>query len=1297
MAMDDDSRGYVPAAGASATEFGDFVPVGTQPLPEADGPPLRSAGHDAAAGAVAPWMAPLRGLGLATDDTAAGADTRVKPGASMEAPQHPVAGLSTGPQPVAAKATAPGLAPPESSGLSGTARSWDAIAADPAFGKLPAQQRQQAKEDYFKRVVAPALPVQTRTGLSDFGIHLDPYVDTEKDEDQEAAAAARQRMNQAHADFMARQPVQSSWGEYLKNDLPKDAADVLPKLYGYAKLAKGWFGSSPGGNVQARLVQQYLADPGKLSAETRAAVAPLAEAFKQRQAAGEADLAPLRRIAAEEAQRQALEAPGQRLISGTLDSAPDMIAALGGEAVGVPAPVTFSALQGMRGYGDAKVQGLGDDAALAHAGISAAANGLIFPIAEATGGAAGRLTSKLVGDAASGLAGNRVGAAVGERAGNYMQQGTNMAGLGAASGGAEEAYDEYQAGKIDYGKLAARVGDSAAQGFVSGLVPAAAGHAGSAVTAAARAAVRSAAARSAWKDMGGSGQAAGQGQPTSATAGLQPQEGSGAEPDLRGAGPERSPSHAAASDIAQAIPPGEAPLRKPDSDALAPAHKTEQAPRQDTDGKGDQSLRQAGARSAFGDDKLKPDPVPGVGSARQVPDVRPDGTATALPGRAPEAPAVAGDKAVTRQHPAVSDEEHRLGADAAGVGAGELDRDALSAVTHLVSTDPNAAMRLHAEHPNDEAAFVAAVKERIHGNNESEAAQAGAVHAGGTGDRGAAREDAGAGQRAEPGGIAAEVGQPLGRKLAGNPEEAVQERPPPDSDAGPPGGEESADPRAPVKGARSFGQDRTPDAAAEPPDASSVPARRGAESDTGTVGDADNRVQSSNRDGLPIREGDDVGLAAGMSGDGRTSVHDAAMPRWYDDAKGQRFDLCESRDYHERVEKALLDAGHTYPEAHRAATEAEHARMRQMGFDPNAVEAYQQPYIDRAAHRARAEGNTTPDVTAEPYIDSGEQAMRRDAPADPRFVLDRDGKRYDQPVHGKLLDSIETVTARDGDGGYAVMDPHSGKVLSQGVTFDQARMRAERTASKLGRRRLQEKLDAEPPLSQQQLRERYKARYPEAGIGGRVEPPPEPDRPPPDDDSAMKNNAPPSEGRIVSGRPVDQVSNSWIDPNGAARGRLKTIELNTREEFRMASRNPQPDTVYVFEGHSYVTDEHGRGVTTSGILRFDPGHRFREEDREIGRQGREGDIGFHAGADRFGFQGGALNVSPGDAKLNRGTYRRLENKLAAYVRNGHKVQASFVRIFHEGNTSARPDEYRVFFQVDDQPVQYRTFRNQRGG
>ena len=459
----------------------------------------------------------------------------------------------------------------------------------------------------------------------------------------------------------------------------------------------------------------------------------------------------------------------------------------------------------------------------------------------------------------------------------------------------------------------------------------------------------------------------------------------------------------------------------------------------------------------------------------------------------------------------------------------------------------------------------------------------------------------------------------------------------------------------------------------------------------------DDAALAGNRDGLPIREGEDVGLAAGMSEDGRTSVHDAAMPRWYEAEAGRRFDLRESRDYHERVEKALLDAGHTYPEAHRAATEAEHARMRQMGFDPNAVEAHQQPHIDRAAHRARALGNTTPEVTAEPYIDSGELGMRRDAPADPRFVLDRDGERYTQPLHGKLLERIETVSGRGADGRYAVMDPHSAKVLSRGDTPEQARAGAQRLAARLGRRRLQQMLDAEPALSQQQLRERFKDRYADAGIGAEEQAPPAPQRPPPDESTAVRDNAPPREGRVVSGGGAGARGDVEVEQPVSPGRKSKIVDLQTRNEFRAASLNIAPTTIYRYDGRAYATDALSRGVSTSGILKRDPGHRF-HDDRKIGHQGEEGDIGFHAGADRFGFQGGPLNVSPGNAKLNSREYKDFEDHLARLVTDPrNNVYAEFQRVFHPGNNSIRPDAYRVIYRVNDGPLTKVIFRNKPGG
>jgi hypothetical protein len=232
-----------------------------------------------------------------------------------------------------------------------------------------------------------------------------------------------------------------------------------------------------------------------------------------------------------------------------------------------------------------------------------------------------------------------------------------------------------------------------------------------------------------------------------------------------------------------------------------------------------------------------------------------------------------------------------------------------------------------------------------------------------------------------------------------------------------------------------------------------------------------------------------------MDKDGVTSVHDKSRPDTLtathtDPATGkvsqQPFSLLDSTDHHERVEKALLDAGHSYAEAHRMATEVEHARIRQLGFDPNEIEQKQQPYIDRAAHRARALGNTTPRATAEPYLDSGENAMRRQgAEPDPRFVLDRDGTKYTEPVHGRLLGNVETVTAKHPDGSYAVMDPNSGAVLAKGKTRREADAEAAEYAANKGRVILKNKFGKEPPLSQQQLRERFKGRYPEARIGVR--------------------------------------------------------------------------------------------------------------------------------------------------------------------------------------------------------------------
>lgn len=247
-------------------------------------------------------------------------------------------------------------------------------------------------------------------------------------------------------------------------------------------------------------------------------------------------------------------------------------------------------------------------------------------------------------------------------------------------------------------------------------------------------------------------------------------------------------------------------------------------------------------------------------------------------------------------------------------------------------------------------------------------------------------------------------------------------------------------------------------------------------------------LDSTNKDGLPIRTGAHVGLAAAMHKDGVTSVHDKNLPKWgwfkHASGKLKPFNLQESRDFHERVEDAELQAGKDYYESHRVATEAEHSRMRQMGFDPNEIEAFQRPYIDAAAHEARAKGHTSPSVGNEPYRGTDEAGMRADGDVtDHRFILDKEGNKYTEPSHDKLLGQTEIVIAkRDGRSSFAAIDPNSGHVFARGATRIAAKKSAEKKADDMGRPRLKSRFERFPQLSQQQLREKYKHLHPAARI-----------------------------------------------------------------------------------------------------------------------------------------------------------------------------------------------------------------------
>jgi len=120
----------------------------------------------------------------------------------------------------------------------------------------------------------------------------------------------------------------------------------------------------------------------------------------------------------------------------------------------------------------------------------------------------------------------------------------------------------------------------------------------------------------------------------------------------------------------------------------------------------------------------------------------------------------------------------------------------------------------------------------------------------------------------------------------------------------------------------------------------------------------------------------------------------------------------------------------------------------------------------------------------------------------------------------------------------------------------------------------------------------------------------------------------------------------FVVPNEAAAPNV--VQLESRADFRSASLNPSPDTIYQYNGSEFATDSAGRGVSTSGQLSLGNGGNRFYDDYQLGypynSDALPGDIGFHAGGDQFGFPGGPLNVFPGNAELNSasGAYGSFE-------------------------------------------------------
>ena len=231
-----------------------------------------------------------------------------------------------------------------------------------------------------------------------------------------------------------------------------------------------------------------------------------------------------------------------------------------------------------------------------------------------------------------------------------------------------------------------------------------------------------------------------------------------------------------------------------------------------------------------------------------------------------------------------------------------------------------------------------------------------------------------------------------------------------------------------------------------------------------------------NPDGLPMKSGQNVPLTAGVDeADPKTTLHDAVVPEQLPMRDGRMFNLRESHDFHERVEKALMEAGLSYTDAHWLATEAQHKRERDLGFDPNETEELAKPYIDEARHRARAEGyKAHKTLDNQPYVDGGDEKLlkRGKKEKDERIFYDKDGGEYRNPEQYSAIGKVNFIIAEWKDE-HCAIEPNTAKVWLSAKTRKQAERGIDGIVRAKGTAQVHKEIDAETPFSQQQLQSIY--------------------------------------------------------------------------------------------------------------------------------------------------------------------------------------------------------------------------------
>lgn len=110
--------------------------------------------------------------------------------------------------------------------------------------------------------------------------------------------------------------------------------------------------------------------------------------------------------------------------------------------------------------------------------------------------------------------------------------------------------------------------------------------------------------------------------------------------------------------------------------------------------------------------------------------------------------------------------------------------------------------------------------------------------------------------------------------------------------------------------------------------------------------------------------------------------------------------------------------------------------------------------------------------------------------------------------------------------------------------------------------------------------------------------------------------------------------------------------FSSLDEFNAAANAPAPNTTYTFGSLSWTTDKLRRTVRVTGRAALNKVGRNDALQRQIGKEGKDGDVGFHLVADSLGGPTNRLDVVPGNGKrlgdgppnLNQGKYKKVRER-----------------------------------------------------